>query len=116
MGTEQEDLAEIGEAVVFEKQEKLADALIAERIICMDEIAKRQREGTAEVENAEVGEDEGFGGAERSEMELIGEIRDLIGAQIVPLQAKLAQFQVRIIDEHVHEAREAVVPDACDCE
>lgn len=43
MGTEQEDLAEIGEAVVFEKQEKLADALIAERIICMDEITKRDK-------------------------------------------------------------------------
>ena len=44
MGTEQEDLAEIGEAVVFEQQEKLADALIAERIICMDEITNRERE------------------------------------------------------------------------
>ena len=50
----------------------------------------RKKESTAEVENAEVGEDEGFGGAERSEMELIGEISDLIGTQIVPLQAKLA--------------------------
>ena len=78
--------------------------------------SKSIKEGTAEVENAEVGEDKGFGGAERSEMELIGEISDLIGTQIVPLQAKLAQFQVRIVDEHVHEAREAVVPDACDCE
>lgn len=44
METEQEDLVEIGEAVVFEKQEKLTHALIAERIICVDEIKERERE------------------------------------------------------------------------
>lgn len=78
--------------------------------------SKTERESTAEVENAEVGEDEGLGGAERPEVELVGEVGDLVGAQIVPLQAQLAQLQVRVVDEHVHQPREAVVPDARDCE
>ena len=43
MGTEQEDLAEIGEAGVLEEQEELADALIAERIVCEDEERERKR-------------------------------------------------------------------------
>lgn len=32
-------------------------------------------------------------------MELVGEVGDLIGTQIVPLQTQLAQFEVRVVDE-----------------
>ena len=49
MGTEQEDLAEIGEAGVLEEQEELADALIAERIVCEDEERERKREREREA-------------------------------------------------------------------
>ena len=33
--TEEEDLAEVGEAVVLEEEEKLADAFVAERVVCV---------------------------------------------------------------------------------